>query len=234
MKGKIDGSSALVGILAGCLAGGCAGYLVGRYVSKRKMERELDSEVAKLKSHYRAAAEEAPVRRDYTGGSRPSPPVGIAGRFSDLTLTSGNAGPGSRIISAVDPDGEDNPDEDGDDDDEDGDPAFFRDAVGIAEEIGKKNSMVYIISEEEFHEEMMDEYPKISIYYYPAEDVLVDDRKVPIPNPFAVCGDFKSGFGKDPVNPHIVHVRNNRYKADFEISIVEGTIAQAFNYGRPQ
>jgi hypothetical protein len=232
-KGKIDGTSALVGLLAGSLVGLGAGYMLGRHVSKRAMERELEREVAGLKDHYRAKAETS-GRRDYSGSGRSVPPVGNAGgRFSDLALTATNPAPGSRIVSVspIDPDGEDDPNEDADDDEEDGDPAFFRDAVGIAEEIREKASLIYIISEEEFHDEM-ETYQKISIYYYPGEDLLVDDRKARIPNPFAVCGDFKQGFGKDPANPHIVHIRNNYLKADFEISIVEGTYAESL-YGRP-
>jgi hypothetical protein len=80
----------------------------------------------------------------------------------------------------------------------------------------------YVIHRDEFFAEEMD-YSHSSLMYYKGDDILVDELDVPIYNADKIVGNLNFGHGSQ--DPHIVYIRNDRLKAEYEVLLDYGTFA---------
>ncbi len=68
---------------------------------------------------------------------------------------------------------------------------------------------------------------QVSLTYFDGDDVLVDDRDQPVPDPDDSIGEDHLGrFGVGSKDNNIVYVRNDRLELDFEILRSNGKYAQ--------
>ena len=80
----------------------------------------------------------------------------------------------------------------------------------------------YIITEEEFLENAP-EYDQTQLTFFAGDKALADDnRQDPIPNLTIVGMDNLEHFGVGSGDPHLLYIRNEKLKADFEISLSQG------------
>lgn len=77
----------------------------------------------------------------------------------------------------------------------------------------------YILHKDEFFENEKD-YTQSTLTYYAGDGVLVDDKDVPIYNHEETTGPLKFGHGSG--DPNVVYIRNDRYRAEYEILFDEG------------
>ena len=247
-------------VLAGCAALGglscglLAGYLLSRHFQRKSFEARLASETEAIEKHYRARHQG--LVNQLAKGERPPavgtiadaeaverPNITVVGyadpdgtrHFSSVPDDSMPDGPGSGhpadekgTSGLQDPD-EDEDDEDDDDHDEDDD--LERPPDLEPEELAHIGP--YLITEDEYVEDHP-EYSKNELQYYGDDDVLVDEREVPLrPDqmgpvlPIGYESEFESG-------KQIIHVRNHRLQSDFEITFVNNSYADTIlNYGNP-
>lgn len=78
----------------------------------------------------------------------------------------------------------------------------------------------YTIHREEFFNEESG-YGQTTLTYYQGDDILTDERDVPIYNYKATTGELEFGHGSG--DPHIVYVRNDRLQGEYEILLEEGS-----------
>ena len=81
----------------------------------------------------------------------------------------------------------------------------------------------YIIHRNEYFSDEMGFDNHSSLMYYKGDDILVDDLDTPIYNPEKVTGPLIFGHGSQ--DPHVVYVRNEKLKAEYEILLDYGTFA---------
>ena len=91
-----------------------------------------------------------------------------------------------------------------------------------------------MISLEEFCEPI-EGYEQLTIMYFAADKVLVDDKDAPIRDVRGTVGTISAlGFGGVSRDPNIRYVRNERLELDFEILLDPRSYAEAIlNYGNP-
>jgi hypothetical protein len=202
----------LVGALAGAAFGVGAGIIIGRALARREAEARITAEVAAIKAHYIAKANMA--GKGDNPFKRPEAALGTGRLARPGTFTS--------LVQEPEPSGAAG--EPDDDDHDDGDRPEEPQFPGVKEP--------YIISEDEFREDMVGEltYAKLTIYYYVDDDGLIDNAEIPIPNMEEIVGnDFKYHFGEDG----IVFVRNERILTDFEVVRENGSFGIRLGYGDP-
>lgn len=90
----------------------------------------------------------------------------------------------------------------------------------------KDDDDIFIITFNEYQYEEQD-YDKMSVQYFEADDTLVDENDNPI-NAYSdrVGHDFVNWFGYESGSASIVHVRNRRMEIDFEIARHEGSYTE--------
>lgn len=87
-------------------------------------------------------------------------------------------------------------------------------------------SKPYIITEEEFLENAP-EYDQTQLTFFSGDMQLADDnRNDPIPNHSIVGAENLEHFGVGSGDPHLLYIRNEKLKADFEISLSTGYYAR--------
>jgi hypothetical protein len=75
----------------------------------------------------------------------------------------------------------------------------------------------HVITLEEFAEEM-DNYDKLTIYYYEDDDTLADEDEQIIEDIANIIGDEAlSRFGDGSDDPEVVYVRNDKLEIDYEV-----------------
>jgi hypothetical protein len=80
-------------------------------------------------------------------------------------------------------------------------------------------------------------YQQITLTYYSADRVLVDDKEQPVNNIVKIVGPLNSplDFGGISEDPHLRYVRNPKAEADFEIILNTGSYSEyIMNYRRIQ
>ena len=83
--------------------------------------------------------------------------------------------------------------------------------------IERRTSMVYIISADEFSEEMP-HYDKTTITYWDGDKTLADEQELPIPGVRETVGYHAlDNFGWFSNDPNVVYVRNERFSLDLEV-----------------
>lgn len=88
-----------------------------------------------------------------------------------------------------------------------------------AEIEGRDEESPYILHIEEF---MNDErgYGQTTLTYYEGDDVLVDDKDVPIYNQSGTVGNLRFGHGSNDQN--VVYIRNAKLHSEFEVILDHG------------
>jgi hypothetical protein len=87
-------------------------------------------------------------------------------------------------------------------------------------------SSPYIITEEEFLENSP-EHDQTQLTFFSGDMQLADDnRNDPIPNHSIVGSDNLEHFGVGSGDPHLLYIRNEKMKTDFEISLSNGYYAR--------
>lgn len=83
----------------------------------------------------------------------------------------------------------------------------------------------YVISHDEFMQGEK-EYVQSSLRWFDGDDILTDDKNVPIDEVDMVVGECVHKFGHGSKDPRIVYVRNERMEVDFEVVKDDGTYAE--------
>lgn len=112
---------------------------------------------------------------------------------------------------------------------EDGEPEMETEGWNYKTELAKRagypKGRPYIISEEEYLVNDK-EYEQTSLTYFEADDVLSDDKDVPLPDPDATVGEGNlTQFGHGSGNKNLVYVCNDELELMFEIMRSTGSYA---------
>lgn len=217
MKGvKFDAGSAVCGAVGGLLVGGVLGWLLHRHVSDARLEAEIEE----VKSYYKARANEA--AKTVALATHPGKLVADPDSFVPMVSfgfaeedASGDSSEDGGDASSETP--------------EDGAVLVRPESV----EDVRNPQFPYVISIDEFSEDF-EKYQKITLNYYAEDDVLADDKDVPIRDAVGLAGAFKTKFGDRSGDPHIVFIRNERLESDFEITLDERAFTEVvLGYGNP-
>ena len=80
-----------------------------------------------------------------------------------------------------------------------------------------------IITEEEFQTDCPD-YNKICLSYYPDSETITDDSDQVVDKVYKLFNpEALDHFGSDPMDPDVIHIRNDESTIDFEIVKCEGS-----------
>lgn len=225
----LNAKSVLAGASLGLAVGAGAGFLLARRFYLGSFKNEIEQTLAAI-THYREVLA-ASEREDNHAVERPEAAVGDTG----ITPTVGDTGvrPYGDLLPVLPSSGdplEGFPLEENDPGYEETSGDSSPDSI-----LERDRSKPYIISLAEFQDDEPD-YSKLSITYYEADKVLVDDREVPIRDVAGTSGkDFAHHFGHGSADPNIVYVRNERLGVDFEIAKDErGYSEVVLDYGRPK
>ncbi len=236
----------LVGTCLGLVAGCTAGIIVLRK-EQRKYEKKLEAEIIWARAHYLARANSASKRDyadEWAASSVGDPGLGEG---SSEDSGSGHSPGENAYTEAIDrlrrsprasyvPEGvvhEDPRDQDpleGYSDEEldeldevvesdSGDPDERTSRIDPDPEIESEPQTPFIITYEQFVMER-ETYRKITMQWFDGDQTLVDENDVPVPERQELVGSAFIGEFRRPrpeEDQNVVHVRNNRISADFEI-----------------
>lgn len=99
------------------------------------------------------------------------------------------------------------------------------DIIETEEKLLRDPKVPYYISEQEFMEDE-ENFTKIHVEWYEEDDTLSDenDKLIPPAQSLNLLGpDFPAFFGRDEESPHIIHMRNERTRSDFEVALNPGS-----------
>lgn len=82
------------------------------------------------------------------------------------------------------------------------------------EQLNRSSSEPYVIHKDEFYADELN-YSQITLTYYAGDDIMVDDDDSPVYGYHMITGPLKFGHGSG--DPNVVHVRNDKRKAEYEI-----------------
>lgn len=80
----------------------------------------------------------------------------------------------------------------------------------------------YVVHKDEFWAEESG-YDQTTLTYFKGDNILVDDKDVPIYNFEQVIGPLKFGHGSG--DPNVFHIRNDKHEAEYEILLDRGSYA---------
>lgn len=84
----------------------------------------------------------------------------------------------------------------------------------------------YVITEEEYRIDRLD-HEKLSITYYSGDDTMADENEQYIPDPDGTVGlENLQFFGLASRDERLLHIRNERVGADFEVALNEGSYSR--------
>jgi hypothetical protein len=226
-------------VSGGAVLGFLCGYLLHRHLSMARFDARVATEVADVKAHYRSLANVAgkgdnPAEAIRSVGT----PVATADEYAEAMESYGAAnavpelslhgeGPrrpfayhklrGSQDQSVQDDEQlEDGAGEDGSRPPgaEEGSDPSRDDADFFA---SRDTTQPYPITLAEFTEEH-DDWSKLTVVYYEADKVLVDDKEIPIREILNTIGPQGLEFGLASEDEHIVYIRNEHLEIDFEVT----------------
>jgi hypothetical protein len=87
------------------------------------------------------------------------------------------------------------------------------------EQLKRSSSAPYILHKDEFYADELG-YTQMTLTYYEGDNILVDEEDCPIYNHGQVVGELKWGHGCE--DPNVVHIRNDKRKAEYEVLRHEG------------
>lgn len=228
------------------VTGGAVGFQIGIRVMKKWAMEEIDRELTKIReefagcqSVFRSPEEESSDHHDASLAAARARAEELASTYSGHIETATThildedeimAIDSQRISEEMDEDfsdEDDQPDEIEDSDEEE--PVVDADMTDLE---GVDRSRPYIISEAEFRE---GDYDKITLAYYEGDDVLVDDRGMPISSiDKTVSDEALIAFGQRSNDPNIVYVRNEAINSDFEIARDDRSWIETLRVGAPR
>lgn len=227
----------LVGTSCG-IAGLGIGLGVGRFLASREYSRRLEAEVTKTQDHYYRRGlvagrsgyahqrAETPLGDDGDGaedgefGSPPWDPDGGANALAATFLEGGS----SEVSADLEGEGSDS-----------GDPGDAGDGEPVHwPPLNRDTKKPYVISLEEFSD-VEEGWEQITITWFEADGVLVDDKETPIPNILTTIGPLsRESFGNMSEDPNILYIRNHNLQVDFEVILdARAYVDVILNYGTP-
>lgn len=78
----------------------------------------------------------------------------------------------------------------------------------------REKSRIYVLHKDEFYADE-NGWPQVTLTYFAADDVLVDEDETPIPNYKRVVGELQFGHGVNDEN--VFHVRNTIMNSEYEV-----------------
>ncbi len=87
----------------------------------------------------------------------------------------------------------------------------------------RKEGVPYVIHQDEFHAEEKG-YHQYSLTYYAGDNIMMGEDDQPVYNHNRVVGELKWGHGSG--NPLMVYVRNDKHRAEYEITYVDGLFSE--------
>lgn len=236
-------------------------YLVCRHAGELRVRDQVDLEAAQIRDEYqdRLDSEVAAVKAEYNDrlknqlssavSSLPISGIPYVGtRYEDSVLASDTSDDLLREAAMGTPESFQitDPEEglygdsgDGDDADEEADEGgsgeYVRDdeSASVARDIRRP----YIISLDEYGESPPG-WQQLTLIYFAADQVLVDDKNEPIQPGLVqkIVGPFRGvpDFGGVSEDSHLCYIRNQELEADFEIVLDRRSYVDAIlNYGNP-
>lgn len=88
---------------------------------------------------------------------------------------------------------------------------------------GRNPSEPYIIHKDEFYADEMN-FTQTTLTYYAGDNIMADEEDVPLYNFETVTGPLRFGHGAD--DPNVVHIRNERRKAEYEVIHNDGMFSR--------
>lgn len=101
------------------------------------------------------------------------------------------------------------------------------------EEAKKQQGKPYIITQEQFLENE-DEYTQTTLTWYEGDNTLVDDRDQAVRNFVPIIGEDNLSFGYGSRDANSVYIRNDRFKADYEVVLSDASYAQHLGFAEPK
>lgn len=234
MKGtKVDARVAAAAVALGSIGGGLLGYVLARSRARREYAARLDQAVAEVKAHY--------ARPVFAKPNAKAEIVEFTGRRTWAGLVKNTLSePVHDDLEGID----DGP-VDGDAADEDsggGRNGAESEGTSILQVLGAESPEAvgepdgpFQITEAAFGELNDEGFQTISVTYYSADKVLVDDKDDPIRDKIGTIGTSNPlGFSQMGDDPQIRYVRNRRLEVDFEILLDARSFAETvLGYGQP-
>jgi hypothetical protein len=91
-----------------------------------------------------------------------------------------------------------------------------------AEVASRSPDVPYVIHQDEYSDQG---FTGVTLTYYEADNILVDDDNKPVDNKERLVGNALARFGHGSRNPHIVYVRNETLSIDVEVVKDSGSYA---------
>lgn len=88
---------------------------------------------------------------------------------------------------------------------------------------GRKDGVPYVIHRDEFYAEEKG-YSQYSLTYFAGDNIMMAEDETIMYNHDRICGELKWGHGSG--NPIIVYVRNDKYRAEYEITHLDGLYSE--------
>lgn len=237
------GIALAVGLTAGIGIGGSVGYVL----ADRKVRRETEEEIAGVKNLFRRLRDEdaKQARKDWEASPVDQLEEESSDAYSQESLAEevvrlGYAHPDSshRTVDPnylpptdQDPSGED------DDPQENSEESEYVKRIRVVNpnrniedpddvtQWDRDPHRPYVITEAEFRIDRED-LEKISITYYKGDDTLADEQDGYIPDPDGTVGlENLQFFGYGTNDERLLHIRNERVGADFEVTLNDGSFA---------
>lgn len=93
----------------------------------------------------------------------------------------------------------------------------------MAEEVASRTTTEpYVIHRDEFYENEND-YSQVTVTFYEGDEIMADQEDKPVYNYAQVIGEMKFGHGSG--DPNVFYVRNDKYKAEYEVFRDSGLFA---------
>jgi hypothetical protein len=91
----------------------------------------------------------------------------------------------------------------------------------------------YVIAREDYDDEDMSHYDKLTIYYYEDDDTLTDENEEVIADVDSIVGgDSLTRFGDLSGDPEVVYVRNDKLQIDYEIIRLSKSYGETIGFER--
>lgn len=203
--------TALAGVVGGLGTGLSIGYVIAKKQLEKEFEGELKAQVELAKRHYRKTYKQGEFESPVTVAQAllneaPAVDVAIAAMKAyggDLQDKQAPTTENAEVVVRN----------------------IFSDGPPPPSEVDENEP--HLITEEEFFSNP-NEYEQYSMVFYMGDKVLIDDREQPVEDhkvDSTVGKNNLEAFTKLPEDEHIIYVRNNTLRCEFEIAKHEGNYA---------
>lgn len=201
----------LFGVVGGLAVGGGAGYLVAQKTLSKKYETLFREEIASVKDAYEklSAGKVYPTVRDAVEQLIPDAERRLAEEYHEKAKQyATEAIVEAAVEERVEPDLMENRN-------------VFQEATKLSSE--RNPDAPYLITTQEYADGLSG-HESVTLTYYKKDDVLVDERDMPIDAVEETVGIWNlTQFGVDEQETNVLYVRNERVSLDFEIILDEGS-----------